>query len=64
MAPSAVTHLFKHRAVKVYLKVLRVKIWEQDNILTKQAKNIKQMKSTLDYFQDKFKRVKIETRVW
>ena len=47
MAPSVVDYLSKHRVVKFDIGVLKVKIWEQDNILTKQAKYIKHVKSTL-----------------
>ena len=59
MAPSLVNNLFKNRASKVDIYVLKVNIWEQDNILAKQAKDIKPMKSTLDSFQDKLKGAKI-----
>ena len=41
MEPSVVNHLFKHRSEKVYMDVIKMKIQEQDNILSKQTKNIK-----------------------
>ena len=58
MAPSVSNNLFDHMEARVDVDVLKAKNLEQDNILTKQAKKIKRMKSKLDLFQDKFKRAK------
>ena len=58
MAPSVFNNLFDNMEVKVDVDVLKAKNLEQDNILTKQAKKIKRMKSKLHLFQDKLKRAK------
>ena len=44
---SVVNLLFGNRAAKFDVEVLNTKFGEQDNILTKQAKDIKHMKSKL-----------------
>ena len=49
MTPSVVNKLFEHRVEKVDVDALKANILKQDNILTKQGKYTKQMKSTLDF---------------
>ena len=64
MDPSVVNHLFDQRVKNVDVDDLSTKLKEQGNIFNKKGKDIKQMKSVMDYSDDNFKRAKIDISVW
>ena len=64
MEPSVVNHIFDQRVKNVDVDDLSTKLKEQGNIFNKKGKDIKQMKSVMDYSDDNFKRAKIDISVW